>query len=267
MLSRVVLGRIVFVFILLSLLNAYGSHTMLHQLRQPVLTFPYVDPVYWAAHLVRIPEMLTQHSSLALCFDVLLTACCLLCVLFPARRGFVAAFLILFFLYFITFNSYGAHHTHSKVGLLLMPIPFLFRREQAFALMWQVMRYNTLFIFSCAFFWKLVRFSVDFPEQGMLIVRRNLAPYLYFNGDTWLAEWYTWLLQHPGVTGLLFICGFLLEGSFLTGFFTRKWDRFLFAASLLLVLGFYFMADASFAELLIFSITLLCMPAAKQAVK
>jgi hypothetical protein len=72
-----------------------------------------------------------------------------------------------------------------------------------------------------------------------------------------LADIYFWFLGHPFFVEVIFFTGFILEGLFIIGFFTKKFDRLLFIISLLLPFGFWFMADAVFYELVILSITLL----------
>ena len=39
---------------------------------------------------------------------------------------YVWSFIVLYFFYFITFNTFGAHHTNHKIGFLLIAIPCLF---------------------------------------------------------------------------------------------------------------------------------------------
>ena len=53
-----------------------------------------------------------------------------------------------------------------------------------------------------------------------------------------------------------FIAGTILEGLFIVGFFTRKYDKYLLIFSIFLPLGFWFTADAYFFEFLILSLTL-----------
>ncbi|HEY8894253.1 MAG TPA: hypothetical protein VIM79_05545, partial [Niastella sp.] len=70
------------------------------------------------------------------------------------------------------------------------------------------------------------------------------------------ASIYHWLLQQPLLVNGAFIAGTILEGLFIVGFFTRKYDKYLLIFSILLPLGFWFTADAYFFEFLILSLTL-----------
>jgi hypothetical protein len=247
--------RIAFSFIFLSLLYAYSSHALIHQLQAPVLKFPYVDAGYWLIHLTGIPELITGSRLFALLLDSSLFVFCFLAILFPSRRTFPALFMAAYTLYFFIFNSYGAHHTHSKIGILLMPVPFLFK-QASFPYLWKGLRYYLLFAYSAAFCWKLFRLSWLHADQGLLILKKNVAPYLYFHSDTLPAQFYQWLLRYPTLPNAAYLAGFLAEGCFIVGFFTTRYDKALLVLSILLPVGFYIMADAFFSELLILSLTL-----------
>ena len=253
---RKFLCRIVFTFILLSLLYAAVSKTLFHQLQAPVLRYPYVDPVYWMMHLLWIPDTVVSNNSIAYTADMLLFITCIGAIAFPKKRIFILLFLPIYFVYFMVYNSYGGHHTHAGAGILLIPIPFLFRKKVTFSLLWEGLRYYTLFVYASSFLWKLCRFSFMQPDQGLRIMRNNLTPYLYYNPGSLLSGVYHWLLVHPLWANALYILGFVAEGLFIVGFFTKKFDRHLLLLSVILITGFWFLADALFFQLLILSFTL-----------
>jgi hypothetical protein len=251
------LCRFVFSIILAFLLYYFFSHTLLHQLGQPALTYPYVDPSYWLILLTGLPAMLTHAPIASALFDTTLVLSCVLVVFMPRRRIFIILFFFLYGTYFIVFNLYGGLHTGSRIGILLAPIPFMATGNGTFVLLWEGLRYFTLFTYADAFLWKLFRGTWLHSQQGILIVRKNLAAYLYLNPATVQAKVYYWSLQHPVVTNGLFSAGFIMEGFFVIGFFTRRYDRYLFLVSLVLPLGFLFFADAFFFGQYILSLTLL----------
>lgn len=254
--KRILLCRIVFSFILFVLIYFAVSNTLFHQLQSPVLKYPYVDPVYWMMHLLRIPDAVLSNYAVAIVFDILLFVSCIGCILFPLKRLFIIIFLVIYFIYFITFNSYGGHHTHAGVGILFVPIAFLFRNTITFSLLWQALRYYTLFVYASAFLWKLFRLSFLDDNHGLMILKNNVATYLYYNPGTWLSGFYWWLLQNPFWANAMYITGFILEGIFIVGFFTRKYDNYLLLFSIIMVIGFWLLANALFFQLLILSFTL-----------
>lgn len=251
-----ILCRIVFSLILIDLIFSAISNTLIHQLQSPVLKFAYVDPAFWMMHLLHIPDLISSSFYLSWFWDIVLFASCTGVLIFPRKKWLIAVFIFFYFVYFIIFNSYGTHHTHALIPVLIAPVPFLFSKK-SFTFCWQALRYFLLFSYSAAFLWKLFRFSWLQGSQGILIVKKNLTPYLYFNPNTFLAEIYFWFLKNPFLIELFFLAGFIFEGLFTVGFFTRKFDKVLFFISLLLPIGFWFLSDAFFFEMLILSITLL----------
>lgn len=250
------LCRIVFAVILFDLVMAGFSNTLIHQLRSPVLKYSYLDPSYWIMNMLYIPELISSNSFLAWTCDIILFGSCIGALIFPQKKWIIALFIVFYFLYFIIFNSFGSHHTHFLVPVLIAPVPFLFSQKR-FSYTWEALRYFTLFIYSAAFLWKFFRFSWLSNDQGILIVKKNLAPYLYFNPNTLLAGIYVWFLNNPLIIEIIFFTGFIFEGVFIIGFFTKKYDQYLFFISLILPFGFWFLADTVFYENLILSITLL----------
>ena len=250
------LCRLVFSIILLDLVFTAFSNTLIHQMQAPFLKFAYVDPSFWLMHLLAIPEFISSHFYVAWFWDIVLFASCIGIIIFPRKKWLVLTFIVFYFVYYIIFNSYGAHHTHSLIPILITPVAFLFSKK-SFSFAWQGLRYFLLFSYSAAFLWKFFRFSWLQSNQGILILKKNLTPYLLFNPNSFLAEVYWWFLNHPFLVEVIFLSGIILEGVFIIGFFTRKYDKALFFISLILPLGFWFMADAVFYEMVILSLTLL----------
>lgn len=251
------IARIVFALALVSLILSFFSHTLLHQLNRPVIKFPYVDTTYWIMHYLQIPEIITGRFWIACLFDTALFASCILSFKYPQKRLYIWSFILLYFVYFITFNTFGAHHTNHKIGFLLIAIPFTVADYKSFNFLWQGLRYFLLFAYADAFLWKLFRFAWLHADQGLLIMKKNVAAILYFEPNNWQAGLYRWLLQHPAWVNGAYIAGFLLEGLFIIGFFTRKFDRYLFVLSIGLPIGFWLIADAYFFEFLILNLTLI----------
>lgn len=256
-LERRRIARIVFFLILLSLGWSFFSDTLLHQLQRPVIRFPYVDLTYWGMHWLGIPQFLTGNYWVALLFDLALFTSCILSFWAPEKRLYVWAVMVLYFIYFITFNTYGTHHTNHKIGFLLIAIPFTAIDYKSFNYLWQGLRYFSLFAMADAFLWKFFRLAWLHTDQGLLIMKKNAAAILYFEPGSWLAALYRWLLQHPGLVNAGYLAGVVMEGLFIIGFFTRKYDNYLFALSVVLTLGFWVIADAQFFQFMILNLTLI----------
>jgi hypothetical protein len=248
------LCRICFILIFISLIYSFFSHTLVSQLLAPILKFPGTDLTYWVFNILLIPKWISGNPVPALFFDILLFATCLLCIYYPGKRIYSGTFSLLYFIYFIIYNNFGMHHVHSRIGILLLSAPFLAKSETGFEFLWQALRYYVCFIYSSAFCWKLFRGSGFYSQQGILILKKNLTAYLYFNPHSALSNIYYFLIRHPLVPDLIMKTGFIMEGLFVVGFLTRRFDKYLFLLSILLPLGFLFMADALFFELAFLSV-------------
>jgi hypothetical protein len=88
-------------------------------------------------------------------------------------------------------------------------------------------------------------------------MKKNAAAILYFETDSWIAAVYRWLLQYPGLVNAGYLAGVVMEGLFIIGFFTRKYDKYLLALAIVLTLGFWLIADAYFFQFMVLSLTLI----------
>ncbi len=251
------LSRLVFGGVILSLLYRLMAHALLSQLAAPVFIYPYVDLTYWALHLINIPQFISRHYGLALCFDILLFIAALGGFFFIQKRVFPITFGILYLIYFVSYNSFGIHHTHCMVGVLLISIPFWFRNNRTFTLLWEGLRYFTLWIYFSAFLWKLLRGSLFNYHQGLANFMNENATHIALNPDGWLTPLYTFFIAHPGLSFVASTIAILMEGLFFIGFFTKKYDWWWFVLPIIFHTMTYLFIHVMFYELLILNLTFL----------
>src|SRR5687767_3683982 len=94
------IARVVFVLMLASLVWSFFSNTLLHQLQQPLIKYPYIDATYWVMHYLQIPEIIAGNFLLACLFDLALFTFCILCLAYPDKRWCIWSFIALYFVYF-----------------------------------------------------------------------------------------------------------------------------------------------------------------------
>jgi hypothetical protein len=257
LLDREKTARYVSVFLFASWCYSAFSGTLVHQLEKPVWPWLYADPSYWTLFFTGIPNRITQNLSLAYTFDSAILFSIMALFLVPDRVWMARILWCLFGIYVITLNAYGMHHASNKAGLWWMITPFCFRDLKRVTWVWQALRYYALFIFVAAAGWKISRGAWLHPNQGILIVQKNLIQYVFEFPNQPLAKLYQWVFAHPAVANALYLIGVLLEGSFMVGYFTKKWDRVLIGFAWILCIGFWWMADAFIFELLVLFLTLL----------
>jgi len=252
-----ILQKLVFGGVLLSLVYRWLAHSLMGQLAAPVFVFPYVDLTYWGLHLARIPQWIVSHHAVAVLFDVLLFGAAFGSFFFTKKRIFPILFGLLYFVYFVSYNSFGAHHTHCMVGILLISIPFWFRNEKTFDLLWEGLRYFTLWVYSSAFLWKLFRGSLFNYEQGVANFMNENAAHIALNPDAWMNNIYAFFIAHPGLSFIVSTGAILVEGLFIIGFFTKKYDWWWFVLPIIFHTMTYLFIHVMFYELLIFNLTFL----------
>lgn len=254
-LSRKQASRWVFGIVILALVFRYFSNALLHQLHDPVLKYPYVDLTYWLYHFLHIPELFTSNFSLALIFDFALLGTAIGSFFSIEKRMYPIAFTLLFSIYFVTYNSFSAHHTHCMIGLLLIGIPFWFKDDERFALLWEGLRYYTLWIFFSAFLWKLFRGTIFLHSQGTANFLNENASYLVHNPNDFWSNIYLYILASPAIASFLHASGPLLQALFGIGFFTKKLDWLWFILPFVFHTLTYIFFHVVFFELLVLNFT------------
>ncbi len=248
---RSINGRLVFSFIGACLLFRFLQHaTTLHLLQPPLFLFS-LDFTYWLFVFLKLPDYIIYKQAGPVLFDVCLFVFCILSAVFSNRRLFAVIFSLLFFIYVITYNTFIVHHAHPLSIMMLITIPFWFKKN-LWKLMWQGMRYYICYIYAMSFLWKVWLSKSFFNwNQGIASVKLNLAEYLYHNPTGVTASTLKFFIAHPILlnAGNTFI--FLLEGFMVTGFFTKKYDKILMVLPVIIHLCTYLFADVYFIEMLV----------------
>ncbi|HTI09566.1 MAG TPA: hypothetical protein VL832_13445 [Puia sp.] len=252
-------ARWVFGALLVIFFYRYFTHSLVHQLQQPVLSQSDFDYTYWLYHFTRFPDVFVQHRTGAFLFDGVLLASTLYCwATRGGRRGIVVLSALCWSLYGLTYNSYSYHHNHAVIGIMVLPYVFLAKEESSFTLAWDGMRYFCLYIYVDAFFIKtFIGQNVAYFPAGVEFIKTNQSAFMLQHPGSALRAVYAFFLTHPRLSYAGFVSMVLLQGCMVVGFFTRKWDQFLFFIPLVFHCITYFFIDVFFFELLILNLTLL----------
>lgn len=256
--ERILLTRMVFGFILLSLLFRYINHSLLSDMQAPVLKYPLIDYTYWLIHLTGLPDIVTGNSYLSFLFDSCLITSALIVFCFPLKRFFTILFTLLYFFYFICYNSYAMHHSHPMAGIFFLSIAFWPKKEATFKIIWEGIRYIVIFIYVDAFVFKLLNGAVFNPTQGMANVKENIG-WIMLGSDSFIfnKDFYAFFLRHNMLMQAGYLMIVFLEGIIVVGFFTKKIDRYLFWCPIIIHTVNYIFVDVCFAEMMIVSIVFL----------
>ena len=99
------------------------------------------------------------------------------------------------------------------------------------------MRYYFLYIFSSAALWKILRGSAFYHDQLSNILKQQQINLLLQNPDGYKAHIAQFLISHTNFSHALLLANVVLQLSFAIGFFTKKFDRFLFWFAILFVVA------------------------------
>jgi hypothetical protein len=258
--QRIILTRIVCGFILAFLLLRFFQQATGSGMMAPPLFMVQLDITYWLYKLLRIPSLIVYNKTGAMLFDGWLLLNAILVMLFPLNRLLMKVFTIAVFLQALTFNSFGLHHTHALGGFMIVLFPFWVRDNERCYLLWQAIRYYACYIYTLSFLWKAV-FSDAFMnwQQGAATFRMNLVEYMYNNPDNLLTGFYRWCIREDWFLNIGNIIILIMEGMMAIGFFTKKWDRYLFWFPIFIHIATYFFSDVLFFELLVLDISLLSL--------
>src|SRR6516225_6971363 len=135
--ARWTFGFAIFIFIYRLL-----THSMVHQMEQPVLYETEFDYTYWLYHLTDLPHLLAGNAVTAWIFDISLLCFTVYCwATFGRHRWAVLCCAVGWTFYGLIYNSYTHHHNVAIIGVMVLPYAFLVRKENKFRLLWEGFRF------------------------------------------------------------------------------------------------------------------------------
>ncbi len=184
---------------------------------------------------------------------------------FGHKRRFFSFFGVIFALFFAFYlllaDIFWQVHHEPFILFFLLALVFTTRRPDRFYLLITGCRYYFLYIFASAAIWKIARGAVFNGEEMSRILLVHHADLLTGTCSSISCRFYQWLILRPALSQLLFIAGALLEASFLIGFFTRRFDRWLILGAAVFVLADLLVMRIPYWTVLLGTVTLWLGPA------
>ena len=249
-----IIKRSLALFFLVDFLWRCYAHLMISQLVFPPLFVTQYNLTFHIYQLLGLQTLLVGNPIVAVLFDVFLISSFILLFIRPRNQWVNYAAFILFFIYTVVFRINLTHQAHLLNGMLMMSFIFLFKKQSNFYFVFQGLRYYVIWVYSSAFLWKLLNGALFDWETGIAVLQNNIAEYLYLNPDTIMSGIYYWALQHPAIVNASSIFIYLLEGFFLVGFFTKRFDALLIFLIIFIHFSLNLGADVLFIEWYIFII-------------
>lgn len=164
--------------------------------------------------------------------------------------------LLVNWVYVQCYTLYPTNSIEAHTAWLLFPLVFIAGNPATFRLLLGGLRYFFLYFFASAGIWKLASGALFHPEQMSGVLLFQHADLLLTSPGYWQTEMIQWLIDHPGLGQFLYVFTTLLELSFIIGFFTRRYDRWLILAFLLFLVADHVVMRIPYYEVLPYLITL-----------
>lgn len=203
----------------------------LYQL-EPFLFYTRNDFVTWLIMNTGIHRWFIGNQSADIFFDLLFYSAPIL--LFVSNRKarrltpFIAGYmLVINWLYVQCYTLYPTTSIEGKTSWLLFPVIFLTREPAEFRLLVKALRYFFLFIFFSSGLWKFAQGGIFHLDQMSGILLEQHKDFLATSPDSGFSHFISWLIHHQDISYLLYLVTALIQVTFLAGFFTARYDRWL----------------------------------------
>lgn len=236
----------------LILVTYYFSAGLIHQIDGNPLVDQEIDPAYWLAMILNLPDFFTGYAALTL--DCILFLSCIGSLLIPNQTLTTWTFFISHFLYFLLYNLLSGHH-YISIGLLFLSFPFVFRTNERFTASFTFCRFLFCYMLFSAAVWKIIRGNIAHMDQGSTLLLLQFKS-LLFQESSFQYNTILFFVQHKLLSQLLWVAMIGVELLFFWGFLTWKKDRWLLIGYLLFFAGGWFFFDLYFLENLLFLLTL-----------
>lgn len=158
--------------------------------------------------------------------------------------------LIVNWIYIQCYTLYPTNSIEAYIAWLLMPVLFATQRIRSFYFLMHALRYFFLFFFLSAAIWKIRQGGVFNPEQMSGVLLMQHKEYLVSAPESWYTNFTYWIIRHQNIGYAFYIASTLLELVFAIGFFTRKYDKWLFGCFILFLAMDYLVMRIPYFEVL-----------------
>ena len=208
------------------------SFSFLHN--DPFFSFG-VDGAHWLLYAAGIPQAIVAQQWLGLACDFLIFLLLALLVYNPFNNKIALTLAAMLLLYYVTLTGYHTHRNFQS-GFVLVMLPFLFKKIKSREMAYEATRYFLLFFYVSSALLKLFSPALFDSTHFSNILSQQFVPYFLEENTGWRTNLNLYLVNHAAFAQVLFIAGFAMELATITGFFTKRFDRWL----AMLILLFHF---------------------------
>lgn len=241
------------------MLYKFFNGMFLYQL-QPSFFYIREDVFTWLFMQTGLHKWLLNNPQGCLLFDFLFYSAPLLffihCKHNPAKSaGAAIIMLAINWCYVQCYTLYPSNSIEAHAAWLLFPVVFIAGNTKTFQLLLQALRYFFLFFFVSAGIWKFAQGGLFNPLQMSAILLNQHKELLLNSPGYWQANFILWLILHQNVSYALYILSAAVELSFLTGFFTKRFDKILLFLFILFLVADHLIMRIPYYDLAPFVLT------------
>jgi len=178
-------------------------------------------PNYLILHPVFFPVL----DAVILLFPIVLLGYYYLKGRFSVTLGIL--FAISLYIYFLLHSILVYTCLQAYTCYLLLSCLFFLNNKEPFQFVLKIVRWMFLYSLGSAGIWKIFRGAVFEPNEFSNILIGQHAEYLRDNCTQFMCRIYFILIEFPLLSYALYLVATVIELSFLIGFFTRRYDKWL----------------------------------------
>lgn len=256
---KVVIWYCIIFYLLLAFKLLNGM--LLFQL-QPVFFFVRPDISSWIFMQTGLHQWVFGNKAAWILADIIfysLPLFYLFVLLFRQKYALSTAILmvILNWVYIECYALYPIVLIQYHTAWLFFPLVLLSSRPQTFSLLFDGLRYFFVFLFFSAGVWKIAMGGVFNTEQMSGVLLGQHSAQLANSPEYWQSRFYLWMIRHTWVSYLTYVAACMLQLSFIVGFFSKRYDRWLAAGFVLFLVCDYLMMRIPYFEIAPLVLTLL----------
>ena len=256
--SRIIRAYVILFYVLAAYKWITGMWLYQHD---PFVFQTRFDGITWLFMQTRIHQYLLHQEGGFLVMDILFYSMPVIyskvyknAPKYLTLAGFIM--LVVNWFYVQIYTLYPTNSIEGHVGWLLFPVLLMMKDLRSFYFVFQGLRYFFLYFFASAGFWKIYEGGLFVGGQMSNLLLFQHKDQLVSSPDHWFTHFIYWLVRNPVISYLLFLLSTLMELSFITGFFTRRYDRWLIRLFLVFVAADIIIMKINYFEVLPFLITL-----------
>ena len=219
------------------------------------------DGITWLIMQTRIHQFLLHQQGGFMLMDIFFYSMPLIYLqVYKKSRNYIglAGFIMLVvnWFYVQVYTLYPTNSIEGHIGWLLFPVLFMMRGLGSFYYVFHGLRFFFLYFFVSAGFWKIYEGGLFNIGQMSNLLLYQHKEQLVSSAGHWYTDFIYWMVRNPVISYMLFLLSTLMELAFLTGFFTKRYDRWLLRVFLLFIVADLVIMKINYFEVLPFLLTL-----------